>query len=104
MPEMNNNVDPCVQQVWEAYADNLLSQDFAYHPYRKAATDPDAMRESMLPSPEVDYFIDMSADIIAIHSIISEFCSDEVLGPRFGEVSMFFRGRLSVLTRVFQTV
>jgi len=81
----------------------MLREDFSYHPYRRAAVDPEGVRSSLLPSPEVDFFVDMAGDIIAIHRSINASCPKELLGPRFGEVSMFFRGKLSVLTRVFQT-
>mmetsp|Transcript_7436 Transcript_7436/g.11928 ORF Transcript_7436/g.11928 Transcript_7436/m.11928 type:complete len:634 (+) Transcript_7436:60-1961(+) len=103
MPEISNHIDPDVKQVWDAMGDNLLSQDFAYHPFRRAAADPETIRKQMLPSPEVDYFIDSASDIIAIHGLLVADVPKELLGPRFEEVSMFLRAKLSTLTRVFQT-
>lgn len=31
------------RQVWEAYADTLLTEDFSYHPFRLAACEPAEM-------------------------------------------------------------
>lgn len=102
LPEAQQ-LDSEVRAVWEAYADGMLSEDFSYHPYRRAATDPKGLKEKLLPSPEVDFFIDMAGDIIAIHKCIMQFVPESLRGPRFDEVAMFFRGKLSILTRVFQT-
>lgn len=42
-----NGVAPEVLAVWRAYADSLLLEDFAYHPYRHAAADPAGFRAEL---------------------------------------------------------
>jgi len=88
--------------VWEAYADKLLAEDFAWHPYRRGATDPAAMRASLAPSAEAEYLISMAEDIIAVHTSLKDKRSSTHFAEAV-ELGMFFRARLSMLTRVFQT-
>jgi len=95
-------VEPEVLRVWESYADGLLNQDFAYHPYRRAATDPRRIKELMAPSPEADYCIDMAQDIVDVHRLLQMEVPEHLLGKPF-DPCMFLRGRLCILTRIFLT-
>lgn len=45
----------------------------------------------------------MAGEVKTRHEHIIQFCPANLLGPRFDEVAMFLRGKLCVLTRVFQT-
>jgi len=94
-------VDDGVRQVWARYGDALLGEDFAYHPYRMAATDPQAMREALEPSPEADFYLDMAQDLVHVHSMLVDGAGPE--SPvRMPGLGMFLRARLSMVTRVFQ--
>lgn len=93
--------DDGVQRVWADYADGLLGEDFAYHPYRVAATDPNGMREAMDPSPEADFFLDMAQDLVAVHTMLVDGAPPAIRG-RLPDLGMFLRARLSMITRVFQ--
>ncbi|CAE7473111.1 unnamed protein product [Symbiodinium natans] len=90
------------RKVWEAYADTLLSEDFAYHPFRLAAFNPAATREAMRPSQEAEYFIDMATDLVMLHDSMVR-CGHEAGMPEEVEAEMFLRARLCSQTRVFQT-
>lgn len=94
--------DPC-WRVWGRYADSLLAEDFSWHPYRRAAIDPEGLQASLAPSLEGEYLTDMAGDIVATHRAICKNLSSEVLGPGGCSLKMFMRARLSILTRVFQT-
>lgn len=98
----NGEGDPDVIAVWERYAEILLDEDFADHPYRQAANDPERIRKMFAPSLHGEYLIDMSGDIAGIFNALTENVSKEVLGDEF-EMELFFRARLCMLTRVFQT-
>jgi len=93
------SAEPDVWRVWERYFDGLLAEDFLWHPYRQAASDIQAFREGMKPSPETQHVISMANDIIAVHGCAKGHVPKE-LGQRF-ELSMFLRARMSVLSRVF---
>uniref|UniRef100_A0A7S4Q3L5 SET domain-containing protein n=1 Tax=Alexandrium monilatum TaxID=311494 RepID=A0A7S4Q3L5_9DINO len=96
-----SDAHPDVRTVWERYADGLLNEDFASHPYRLAAASPDTMRESFEPSTEADYFIQMAHDVHTIYQVLTRACPSTISG-QWPEFSMFFRARLCILTRVFQ--
>mmetsp|Transcript_49370 Transcript_49370/g.143114 ORF Transcript_49370/g.143114 Transcript_49370/m.143114 type:complete len:656 (+) Transcript_49370:48-2015(+) len=98
----SSGVDPLVCSVWERYADGLLNEDFTYHPYRRAAASPDTIRAALEPSTEAEYFIEMVRDIHTVYELVTAKCSHALSG-RWPEFSMFFRARLCILTRVFQT-
>jgi len=95
------NVEPDVIRVWDSYADSLLSEDFAYHPYRKAALDPEAIRAEYEPSHEAEFLINMAEDLIEVHRTVCDV-APQVLGTEV-EVGMYIRARLCMLTRVFLT-
>lgn len=99
---MESSAKTCVLNVWEAYADKLLAEDFACHPYCRAATDPAAMRTNLEPSAEPEYVIGMVEDIIAAHSSLKEKKRRTHFAEAI-ELGMFFRAKLSMLTRAFQT-
>eukprot|EP00439_Symbiodinium_sp_Y106_P007695 s2248_g1.t1 len=90
------------QKVWEAYADTLLGEDFAYHPFRLAAFNPGGTREAMRPSQEAEYFIEMATDLMMLHESMVR-CGQEAGVPDSVEAEMFLRARLCSQTRVFQT-
>jgi len=94
-------LDDGVWGVWERYADVLRGEDFAFHPYRRAAAEPDAMRAALDPSPEADFFIDMARDVRALHQVATETCSAALGRPPPEE--LFLRARLCMLSRGFKT-
>merc|ERR1712107_147463 len=66
------------------------------------AIDPEVMTNMLHPSGEVDFYKDMLRDCIEVYKTLCKQIPEELLGPRF-EFGMYFRARMSILSRVFQT-
>ncbi|CAK9058231.1 unnamed protein product [Durusdinium trenchii] len=93
----------CVAQVWEAYADTLLTEDFSYHPFRLAACSPAEMRRDLTPSQEAEYFIDMAGETVLVRFPKFPQLMTELGKSWKSQAEMFLRARMSAQTRVFQT-
>jgi len=98
------NADLDVWDVWEKFADGLVGEDFAYHPYRSAASDPDSLRNKLEPCAETEFVLDRVSDLIETHRTISSTSpSQTAFAHRQLPLEMFFRAKLSLITRVFLT-
>lgn len=94
------SLDPAVRAVYEAYADQLLREDFLWHPYRRAAVEPQVFSTSFGDSPEADTIFDITGDVSAVYSLLSSQCAECMCTL---DVTTFFRARLCILSRVFFT-
>jgi len=92
-----------VWKVWQRWADVLLGEDFAFHPCRRAAKEPEALRAALAPSPEADFFVERSTDFSALHQAVSS-ATALVQGEEPMPQELFIRARLCMLTRSFKTL
>jgi len=99
------NTDSDVWEVWERYADGLVGEDFAYHPYRTAAADPEGLRKKLEPCAETEFLLDRVSDLIETHRTICSTRPSQTmaLAQRRLPLEMFFRAKLSLISRVFLT-
>lgn len=93
-------VDPKVRRVWEAYMDQLLSEDFAHHPLRKMGENPEAMQEQIRPSA---YSTQLYKEVRRVHTLYREILNNSKVldGQRF-ERGMFLRTMLNFQSRQFK--
>jgi len=98
----DSTLDPSIWKLWECYADQLVAENFTWHPYVRICQEEKELRAKLCPSSQVDYVLSAVKDVIAIHSLVEKEIPPDSTWQGFG-ADMFLHAWLCHMTRKFKT-
>lgn len=89
-----------VREVWSAYMDQLLAEDFEHHPIRKTAADPDEVRNHISPCTMTVHLLKESKTVHTLFRLVQKAGGDG--WTTRVQKGMFFRAMLCFQSRQFK--
>lgn len=93
-----------IPELWHRYADMLVAENFAGHPYVRCLTNPGMYQRAMAPSGEPAHYELMAGDTLAINSLVKQAVPawSHLIGKEF-RPGIYMGAKLSLLSREFGT-